>query len=207
MQKINSILIVGKAGSGKDTLAKMLPRLKRFAFGDELRKVVHIAQTNSPEGAAQYITMRTGMIDTQMLPLLQYAATHYTRGKQRDVLQRVGQGFRNIEPNFWINLLKDTMAQRHNPPWIITDCRYENEFDAFEPDISIFLEARSDVRKNRIIARDGDDADVGHLGHISETGIDSFANRCAFTIHNNGQDICKLRDLVIRLMERQGFYY
>ena len=99
------MLIVGKAGSGKDTFASMFPQLKRYAFGDEVKKITKICQIDGAKAAHDYVLAKTGILDSAIYPILEYAATHHEDGKQRHILQVVGQGFRNIEPNFWVNLV------------------------------------------------------------------------------------------------------
>lgn len=207
MTNIKSILLVGKAGSGKDTFAKMFPKLKQFAFGDELKKVVHVAQTNGVSCASDYVSSRTGIIDTASIPILKYAIEHKTNGKQRDVLQVVGQGFRNIEPDIWVNLLKAAIEEANNPPYIITDCRYENEFDAFSDGISIFLNADLSVRIDRIKARDGANADVIHLNHVSETQLEKFASKCDYIVENDYNNMFWLRNQAQNIMDKEGIPY
>lgn len=186
------MILVGKAGSGKDTFASMFPYLKRFAFADELKKVVRIAQIDGAAVAQDYLVARTGILDSHMYPILKFASTHKTTGKQRKVLQIVGQGLRNIEPDIWVNLLVDNLKRANNPPHIITDCRYMNEFNAFRDEFSVFLYASRKVRIKRMVVRDGK-VDYKTLSHPSEKYVDLLGNQCLFRINNSKLILTELR--------------
>lgn len=201
------LIVCGKAGSGKDTFASMFPMLKPFALSSELKKLVRIAQTDGAKDAFDYIASRTGMFDSEVLRACQYAQNHYEPGKQRKTLQTVGQWFRNIEPDLWIRLLKEDMEIAGNPPYIITDVRYKNEFDAFKHDTpSVFIYAPRSVRIKRLIDRDGN-LDLNSFFHTSETELDTFCSECDYLVNNGTNKLQSLRNKADAIIRKEGLRY
>ena len=170
--------ISGKAGSGKDTAAKMLEVLyanpdisyedfsnrkyKNFAdiqivhFADILKETVQVLfrigewETNTQEGKKTTI--------------------EWIGKTVRELLQGVGQGLRDaIDPNLWIKVLFANTENWSN--YIIADVRYPNEVDAIKERNGILL--RID-RKN-----------AGAGNHSSETALDNY-KEWDVHIENNG---------------------
>lgn len=202
------MIIVGKMGSGKDTFASMFPMLKRFALADELKKVVRLAQIDGSQAAMDYLVQRTGIWDSRMVDALAYAESHKStrrmkKKKQRRVLQVVGQRFRDIEPNFWIDLLKDNIELAGNPPHIITDVRYRNEFDTFKSEGSVFVFAPRKVRIHRLMARDGH-VNFKDLEHVSEKEVATFCNECDYAVNNSTDNLNSLRRKAEVIIRKEG---
>ena len=159
--------ISGKAGSGKDTAAKMLEVLyanpdisyedfsnrkyKNFAdiqivhFADILKETVQVLfgigewETNTQEGKKTTI--------------------EWIGKTVRELLQGVGQGLRDaIDPNLWIKVLFANTENWSN--YIIADVRYPNELDAIKERNGVLL------RINR--------KDAGAGNHSSETALDNY---------------------------------
>ena len=113
---------------------------------------------------------------------------HYKLMKVRDFLQKLGtEAIRDgLHKNAWVNaLMSDYVINKEHwsdiangrnvgdgyPSWIITDCRFPNEFDAIKKSGGLVI---------RVI-RDG----INPVNsHPSETALDSF--EFDFTIDNNG---------------------
>ena len=159
--------ISGKAGSGKDTAAKMLEVLyanpdisyedfsnrkyKNFAdiqivhFADILKETVQVLfeigewETNTQEGKKTTI--------------------EWIGKTVRELLQGVGQGLRDaIDPNLWIKALFANTENWSN--YIIADVRYPNEVDAIKERNGVLL------RINR--------KDAGAGNHSSEIVLDNY---------------------------------
>ena len=170
--------ISGKAGSGKDTAAKMLEvlyanpdisyedfankRYKNFAdiqivhFADSLKETVQVLfrigewETNTQEGKKTTI--------------------NWIGKTVRELLQGIGQGLRDaIDPNLWVKILFANTEGWTN--YIIADVRYPNEIKAIKERNGILLR----------IDRKG----AGAGNHSSEIALDDY-KEWDVHIENNG---------------------
>ena len=170
--------ISGKAGSGKDTAAKMLEvlyanpdisyedfankRYKNFAdiqivhFADSLKETAQVLfrigewETNTQEGKKTTI--------------------NWIGKTVRELLQGIGQGLRDaIDPNLWVKILFANTEDWSN--YIIADVRYPNELEAIKE------------RNGVLIRIDRNGAGAGD--HSSETALDDY-NDWDVHIENNG---------------------
>lgn len=170
--------ISGKAGSGKDTAAKMLEvlyanpdisyedfvnkRYKNFAdiqivhFADTLKETAQVLfrigewETNTQEGKKTTI--------------------NWIGKTVRELLQGIGQGLRDaIDPNLWVKILFANTEGWSN--YIIADVRYPNEVYAIKERNGILLR----------IDRKG----AGAGNHSSETALDNY-KEWDVHIENNG---------------------
>ena len=170
--------ISGKAGSGKDTAAKMLEVLyanpdisyedfankkyKNFAdiqivhFADSLKETTQVLfrigewETNTQEGKKTTI--------------------NWIGKTVRELLQGIGQGLRDaIDPNLWVKILFANTEGWTN--YIIADVRYPNEIKAIKERNGILLR----------IDRKG----AGAGNHSSEAALDDY-KEWDVHIENNG---------------------
>ena len=170
--------ISGKAGSGKDTAAKMLEvlyanpdisyedfankRYKNFAdiqivhFADSLKETAQVLfrigewETNTQEGKKTTI--------------------NWIGKTVRELLQGIGQGLRDaIDPNLWVKILfANTEGWSY---YIIADVRYPNEVYAIK-------------KRNGVLIRI-DRKGAGAGNHSSETALDNY-KEWDVHIENNG---------------------
>ena len=142
------LVLVGRAGAGKDTAAAYLAArygFARYAFADRIKR---LAAELFPEA---------------------YGASP----KPRALLQEVGTALRRVDPGVWVRYLLRRVEAEGRPRAVITDCRYRNELEAclergFVP---VAVECPAELRLARLLLRDGD-AQAGTLGHESEAGVD-----------------------------------
>ena len=170
--------ISGKAGSGKDTAAKMLevlyanPNISYEDFAN--RKYKNFADIQIMHFAD--ILKET----TQVLFRIGEWETNTQEGKKttinwigktvRELLQEVGQGLRDaVDPNLWIKALFANTEDWSN--YIIADVRYPNELEAIKERDGVLIR----------IDRNG----TGAGNHSSETALDDYKEWDIY-IENNG---------------------
>lgn len=173
---MRDIALLGRAQAGKDTVgARLVARFgyTRLAFADPLKDM---AVEINP------IVARDGIGEFRLAPLVN--AYGWDRAKTefpevRRILQSVGQGIRDRDPNYWVSVLQRNM-RRLSGPIVVTDVRYMNEVNALED---------YGFRAVRVI-RPG----IPEMNHSSETALEDF---CAgVNIMNTGtlEDLRALAD-------------
>jgi len=178
--------LVGRAGSGKGTAAKiiqgytmdskMTSKWKVVKFAGKLRKVASIL-TGVPVHKWEDREFKASTMGSKWATRMGDDAYYMTA---REFLQRLGtNGIRdNVHPDVWINaIFADWKPDSH---WIIDDCRFMNEYQAIKSrgGLVIYLERETGTE------------DL----HISETEMQSFQHLCDAQIPNNGgiQDLTYL---------------
>jgi hypothetical protein len=97
----------------------------------------------------------------------------------RDLLQRVGVGVRELHEDFWVNLLLVDLDRRTQPiggpRFVVDDCRFPNELVALKRAgfITIRVVAPVHVRIARLKGN-GKLTDPEQLNHVSETALDTY---------------------------------
>lgn len=176
------IAIIGKMRSGKDTAGDYLVDMhgcKRFAFGDEIGRVIQ-----------------------------RYFPQAHKKGKPRHHYQLIGQTFRQLDPDVWINALDTDLffrSTKHDNV-VITDVRQQNEIDYLRSKGFVILKITADepTRLKRI-ANEGDRFDPATLQHETETAVDGLPYD--FEIQNEGTPVSflyKVELLVSQLKAGDG---
>lgn len=137
LKKSRCLVITGKAGAGKDTVADMIydmkasPRPRPFRFSEPLKEIVAQAFGWSVPGL--------GRQDYKEEPLEELI--HTVDGKllrnRRAVLQYVGTDvFRAMKSDCWVNAALTSANSQANAfdcsGFIATDCRFANEHEALK---------------------------------------------------------------------------
>lgn len=153
----------GYAGSGKDEAAKALCSLgwERIAFGDAIREVaLGFNPIVADDKGHHHMTLRSfvaryGWDDAKRL-----------FSDVRRTLQYTGQTLRNVDEDFWVNIVKRKIAALDKPRVVVPDVRYPNEAEMCDIVIRI-------VRPGVGLVND----------HESEMALDK---ECYATIVNDG---------------------
>lgn len=169
--------LVGKCGSGKDTIADIIVENKladdRVSFASHLK----------------------------------YHCQGIFKETNREYLQKLGHACREIQKDVWINRVIDainwteSIFQSHDANWegtyVITDVRYLNEADWIinQDGILIMIDTGWNTRRVRIEKRDNfiytlDKWDIDN-SHISETEVNDIYNRYSHLgyIFNNDKEL------------------
>ncbi|QBZ73335.1 deoxynucleoside monophosphate kinase [Streptomyces phage RemusLoopin] len=177
--------LIGKARSGKDSVAKRLVQGRsytRIGFADPLKAMA--LQTNPLIPTSPGVVVRLAALINDVG--WEYAKDTYP--EVRRLLQNIGQTVRLHDEDFWVRLAlrKVDAADSWNLPVVITDVRYENEAMALRQ------RGFALVRVTRPGAGAGENA-----GHKSETELDYV--HTDLTIGNTGtlDDLNKIVDSLL----------
>lgn len=189
------IAVSGKMAAGKTTLTNIIqqhhemqqPHDDRF-FEDIFSYSTQLSlATPVKEVAKEYFFMRENH-------------------KDRPLLQKIGQQFRDIRPSVWIDLLiaeaekkTEDFAQRGIAGCLVCDdVRFPNELDALREDgwFLIRLEVDDEIRKKRIKDTYPHDYEVhwANRNEISETALDNYDGNWDLVLHN--ADFHELKSVV-----------
>lgn len=193
------MLIVGKQGSGKTTLAKQLINIgyKEYTFAYWLKEIVSKSEVDQQEAAEMFYNIAPYKNVSPLISKLWELAKMSKSPHNRAKLQFFGQSVRDLYPDFWVKVLEKQIAhERMNKysidakanRYVISDCRYRNEFDAFKKyNLTVYLDISDETRKKRLIKRDGG-FNEDSFNHPSETEIDSFKKECDLIITEENLD-------------------
>lgn len=169
------VLLSGKQGSGKTSLQNKLwtawteganaQPAHRVNFADIIYEMHDAVRAIGDKYSIPRIEPKDG-------PLLQLLGTEWGRNR--------------ISENVWVEASKAKMnrlyqqlipSKNMNCLFIVGDCRFENEFDAFPQALRVRLMCRKKTRMDRCsMWRDNDE-------HPSETNLDNYARRKKFDLY------------------------
>jgi len=164
------VLISGKMGSGKSTLAEALEKAWDAQGGVAYLKNFADSIYEMHDYCLGYVN-DFGVALPDSMKVESSQRTH----KDRKLLQWLGTEWgRTIDENIWVSILKEkidiamAVCDNENPLFIVADCRFENEAEAFPNALKVRLNCSREVRKERCTRwTDTDD-------HPSETGLDRY---------------------------------
>lgn len=130
---MRNIFIMGKAGSGKDTVAEILRDMYRY----------------NPIAFADYIRSEYSRFYPDQNPRT-----------DRKKLQEIGETYKKIYgENVWVRLLLEDITFLIEPgQYVVTDGRHQIEYDTFvakEKYVPIFVDCPDEIRYERLLKRDG----------------------------------------------------
>lgn len=164
------VLLSGKQGSGKTTLMNEVKKVlegggydvRNVIFADTIYKIHDFAISLLSARGVERDIVKDGF-------LLQFLGTEWGR--------------KTIDENIWVRcLLGEIQSIRNLHPesklaFIVSDCRFVNEFDGVEGALKIRLEASRELRKARCSQWRENDV------HISETDLDRYATEGMFDLY------------------------
>ena len=201
-KKIKLIGIAGKAGSGKDTVGKIIQFLtldddvfsktNRDCIADLEHKAYCASQSKwkIKKYASTLKKITSIILGCKVNKLEDRDFKEKELGKQwqvidytltpRLLLQRLGtDAARYVHPDIWVNALFSKFKKKSR--WIITDVRFDNEVRAIQERGGIV------IRVNRDKSKDSTE----HSNHLSETALDNYEG---FDVILNNNDT--LEDLI-----------
>lgn len=175
--------ISGKARSGKDTFGNAL-KIASHKYGVSLelhsfaRKLKEIARDNF------------NLTDEQVNGSEKEHFIEKWNATPRTIMQKLGEGYRNIYPDYWVDSVLDKYNPSSGTVMVITDCRFKNEFTAIKRKADGIV-----VRMERDASLRGE---ISNPNHQSEIDLDhvSFER----VIENNGT----IEDLHRKALELLG---
>mgnify|MGYP003632162102 FL=1 len=189
------IAVSGKMGAGKTTLTNLIQQ------HHEMNQPKNDNFFNQPYSCSRQLSLATPVKkvahDYFLMP-----ETH----KDRPLLQKIGQQFRNIRSSVWIDLLIveanefATDFDNHNIEGCLVcdDVRFPNELDALRKDgwFLIRLEVDDEIRKKRINHTYPHDAEIhwDNRNEISETALDDYEGKWDLVLTN--PDYLSLKGIV-----------
>lgn len=147
------ILLVGRAGAGKDTVAECLVSrygFTRYAFADRLKE---IARDLFPEA--------------------------FSGPKPRALLQKLGEAVRAVDREAWVRYVLRRVEAENPARAVITDCRYVNELElcsaaGFK---AVLVACPEEVRQARLAARGDRPLSSEEAAHPSECEAGDLVER------------------------------
>jgi dephospho-CoA kinase len=172
---MRNIALIGKMGSGKDTAARWLMSgqgYSRVAFADPLKALVIEA-----DPIVKYEPAGFGPVPIHLSNVLQRMTFENAKRAYPEVrrsLQRIGQGARRVDPDFWVRRAMVTVEAltAFDLPIVVTDCRYQNEVDALKHRGFTTIRIMSDRQQ--------------YNTHESETALDGYM--ADFNVTNNSSE-------------------
>jgi len=182
------IALVGRSGAGKDLAAEHLVTHYGFvqaAFADSLK---YMLEAHFVERGIDYAHIYEPVQKNLVIPELGASA--------RELMQRLGDWGRSVDPNYWVKALADMLGLRDSPERapvhdriVISDCRYSHE-------------AAWCATQQATMVRLVRDTAAPVRAHSSEQSVDQLP--CDHTIVNNGASPLGLYRLLDDLMADMG---
>lgn len=183
------ILISGKQGSGKSTLARELER-KLEEQDIRNRQITFAAPLYEMQGAVLRVCESYGLsVRSKYGALLQFLGTEFGR--------------KEFGENVWVDMAKAKIDEYQRlglghgtaNAYIISDCRFQNEFRAFPDAIRVRLDCPMEVRKARILSAAGQNwrEDQNHPSEIDLDYVDNWHVR----MDTDQYDVNTISDIVL----------
>lgn len=179
------ILLIGKAGCGKSTVARHLTQkyhLKKYSLGDGLKH------------------MTVDILNLCNIPVKLNDLYNTTRKKQyRKYMQQIGTEIsqKYFGKECWCNLLKNKIQEDKCEDYVIDDIRFNTEYKYWYDDDTISIKL---IRNNAYL----ENTQTMESKHQSETEMETI--KCDYTIINNNITLDELYNKIDNIIE-ESFYF
>ncbi len=181
------ILLCGRSGTGKDTVADRFTDYVKLALADSVKLVtkeilnscynLDLKIEDFYDEKRKKEPIKDYLFNNEILTI-------------RKAMQHIGTNiFRKISDRIWIDLLIDRIKNNLEYNIIITDIRFQNELDS----IKTTFEKQTKIISIKLV-RD----DIEKLNHESENSVDNIV--CDYTIYNNETKL-KLFEKIKKILE------
>ena len=178
MNDYPDIVLIGGAGAGKSTVAGFLRDL-----GYARLACAGVAE-NPHRGSVRDVVTRVwgpGAIN------------------DREKLVFIGDGFRELDPDVWVNVLHRALDAT-DAPRVIDDCRYPNEYYGLKGRGFVSVRVEADDERRELRLRGNGKWMDGYLSHPIEHHLDAI--KADHTVTNDG-DLEELFDAIARILEQE----
>jgi len=195
------IAVSGKMVAGKTTLTNLIQQ------HHENQQPTNEKYFQEPYSCSRQISLAA--------PVKQVAKEYFLMPenyKDRPLLQKIGQHFREIRPSIWIDLLianaeeisQEFTSKKIKGCLVCDDVRFPNELDALRENgwFLIRLQVDDDIRKKRVTHLYPDDSDIhwANRNEISETALDDYEGGWDLVLTN--PDFSDLKKIVAEFYAR-----
>lgn len=190
------LLITGKMGSGKSLAANYLVSeygAQRWSRTELMKRLAHavVDHTLPPDPILEKIFPEPNERDAVRSDLLRYAATYMPEfGKPRRLYQDVTEICQEYDPLCFERELQERIDQSPEENFcLIDDVRKVSAFEYFlrHGFRSLRIDAEEEVRRERILRRDGYLPSEDTFLHSSETELDQTEHE--FILRNDDEDL------------------
>jgi hypothetical protein len=197
------IAFIGRMRSGKDTAGARLVEhhgYTRLAFADPLKDAA--LALDPIVGAHRTGWGEDGTGDVRLSELVRDIGWDRAKSECPEVrrtLQRMGQGVRALDPDFWLNILAESWRQVAEGRTVVTDVRYRNEADMLRTlGFKLVRIIRPADASKPVQAMTGRDISEGIRAHRSETELANYTvDACVY----NGGSLAELYQRVDALTQ------
>ena len=176
------IAIVGKKGSGKDTIGNIIkeldPEFKQYSFAGPIKKI---------------ITSVFGIPNSQLEGRQEKETPieKWNNKSPRDLMKEVGDAFKEkFGKDIWVNVLFDNIKNEEKV--VITDLRFKKEYDECR-EKGVFI--------IRVVRPEIDSSDT----HISETELDDIPDSEFDAFILNSGSIEDLKETIRKILKNGKF--
>ncbi len=173
---MQDIALIGKMGSGKDTVAQYLVKhygYTRIAFADPVREMALDIDPWMLCDSDEFFGVSAVRL-SELVDRVGWDRAKREYPEVRRVLQQCGTAVRKHDRDYWFRIARDKLWDARNHPVVFTDTRFINEaFGLHRLGIPL-------VRVVRPAACGGEAAQQ----HVSETELDDWSER--YTLTNDG---------------------